>query len=795
MIGAHPDDEDTDLLAWLSLGRGIEAAYLSLSRGEGGQNLIGSELGMRLGLLRSQELAAARDLDGAGQFFTRAYDFGYSRSLEETERHWHPDSILKDVVRVVRRFRPHVIVSVWSGTPRDRHGHHTMAGVIARRAYERSGNPEVFSELLDEEGLRPWTPLKLYRSARFDSAAATLSIPVGEIAPRVGKTYHQIAMESRSQHRSQNFGVLQRIGQRMTRWALVESRVPALPDADLLDGVPPDTSWVARMADSLRHMVPVRDPAAAVPALAAAIGRLSGLVGERRPQDPEVYARVRSLGTALMTAAGIVVDAVASRSEVVPGETFDVEVTVYNGGSHRGAIGLLELDFPEGWGVERPHMGAPPRLPPGSVFTRKFKVTAPLDAMASQPYFLQERLEGALYQWSGAPELRGLPFGPPPLVALVGVAFPGLDRVWGRTSREVTYRFADRAIGEMRKPVRVVPAIEARLTPDRLVWSSEGPRERAFTVTLNHNGRDSVAGDVSLEIHGWPSPPIQTFAFTHSGEVRNFTFSVTRPAGFVRGGVRVRAVARTIDGRQFNRAVEVVDYPHVRSTPYVREAVSEVNVAPIALPALGIVGYVRGASDRVPEALAELGLEIELLDEAVLARGDLSRYGAIVIGSRAYERDAALVRHNDRLLEYVYSGGHLIVQYQRYGFARGAYAPYTLEISFPHDRITDETAPVRLLRPDHPVFTRPHRIGPDDWEQWPQERGLYFAGSWDSAYAPLLEMTDPGMPPMHGGLLVARYGRGTYVYTGLSFFRALPAGVAGAYRLFVNLLALGERVR
>jgi hypothetical protein len=293
---------------------------------------------------------------------------------------------------------------------------------------------------------------------------------------------------------------------------------------------------------------------------------------------------------------------------------------------------------------------------------------------------------------------------------------------------------------------------------------------------------------VSLALNGWPAPPAQPFRLTRLGETPRFTFGVRRPAGVDAADVIVRATARTANGEVFDRGSETVTYPHVWPVAWLRPATSRIRVAPIALPAARRIGYVRGASDKVPEALARAGLPVELLGPDVLARGDLSAYDVIVVGSRAYEADTALAANNDRLLDYVRAGGHVLVQYQQYPYVRGGYAPFPLEIANPHDRVTDETAPVTVLEPGSHVFHQPNAITTADWDGWPQERGLYFPRTWDPAYTPLLEMHDPDMPPLKGGLLIAPYGSGTYIYTGLSFFRALPAGVPGAFRLFFNLL-------
>jgi hypothetical protein len=298
-----------------------------------------------------------------------------------------------------------------------------------------------------------------------------------------------------------------------------------------------------------------------------------------------------------------------------------------------------------------------------------------------------------------------------------------------------------------------------------------------------------VAGDVRLVADGWPSPPAVPFSLEKAGDSHVMTIDLARPRNLTSAEVTVTAVAR-VGEQEFREHTAMVQYPHIRPTQYLRAASAAVRVEPLALPRLARVGYVRGASDRVPEALRQVGLPVVLLTPQDLADGDLSRFNAIVVGSRAYETDTALVRHNDRLLAYARQGGLLLVQYQQYAFVQGRFAPYPLSISRPHDRVADETVPVTVLAPGHPAFTTPNRIGAADWEGWPQERGLYFAGTWDSTYTPLLEMHDPGEPPKRGGLLVARVGSGTYVYTGLAFFRALPAGVVGAYRLFLNLLGL-----
>ncbi len=777
LIAAHPDDEDTALLSLMSRGFGARAAYLALSRGEGGQNLIGPELGRQLGIIRSRELLAARELDGAEQFFTRAYDFGYTRSFDETSGLWLPDSILKDIVRIVRSFRPHVIVSTFSGTARDGHGQHQAAGVAARAAFDAAGDASRFPELETEEGLTAWTPLKLYQSIWFNRQGASLEMSTGMLDPRVGQSYHQIAMASRSRHRSQDMGMLQRIGPQQTRLLLEVNRAdngPADAEEDIFSGIPLEFNQLTRFATAARAAVDATNLSALTPGMLLQLSEATG-----RERD--------LLQRAIGIAAGLVIDAVVSEERLTPGQTVSIDVSLFNSGPYEVGIEDVSIAAPTGWTVAP---GAIPseRLQSGSMATVEFRVTVPRDAEFTQPYFLERAMVGSMYDWSAAPpDVRGRPFQPPLLEAEVVVSV--IDAPVS-LSREATYRTRSQAAGEVRREVRVVPLVEVKVHPRNVVWPGTGATQRDFTVSLLYNGPQSYAGEVTLEIDGWTTPKSQRFTFERAGESARLVFSVSRPPNVSDTSVEVRAIAIGDDRRRFDVGVEVVEYPHIRPTALVHAARSSLRVTPMTIPALSRIGYVRGAADRVPEALRQIGVPVEILDGDRLAQSDLTVFDAIVVGSRAYEIDSALTEHNERLMAYTRSGGLLIVQYQQYQFIRGGYAPHPLEIGRPHDRVTDEMATVKILRPDNPLFNTPNRIGATDWVGWPQERGLYFAGTWDDAYIPLLEMHDAGRPPLQGGLLVARYGAGTYVYTGLSFFRALPAGTPGAFRLFLNLLGL-----
>jgi hypothetical protein len=501
---------------------------------------------------------------------------------------------------------------------------------------------------------------------------------------------------------------------------------------------------------------------------------------EHLPREQQVL-----LMQALGIAAGLVVDATATTEVVEPGGDVAVTLRLYNAGPHRVPYEHVRFRAPPGWQVEQTDRAGV--LEPGTAVAVTRVLSAPTDLQLSQPYFLQRDRRGALYDWDGVnPSVLGEPFQPEPLFVTVTASVSGEAVV---LQRDVTYRYNDQAIGEIRRPVRLVPQLEVKLEPRVLLWSTDGPDTQDFTVTLTSNTAQSVSGGLAVEVDRWGSPPPQRFALDRRGASESFTFPVQRPVGVDRDTVSVRAVARTASGAAFDAGFKAIRYEHIDPVWYREPARAVIRLAPIAVPGSLRVGYVRGAADRVPEALQRFGLDVEVMDESVVARGDLSTYDVVVIGSRAYETNAALIEHNDRLLAYVRNGGNLVVQYQQYQFVRGDFAPYPLGIRRPHDRVTDETAPVRILELAHPVFHAPNRISEFDWLAWPQERGLYFASEWDGRYTPLLEMADAGMPPLKGGLLVASYGAGTYIYTGISFFRSLPAGTPGAYRLFLNLLA------
>lgn len=737
VIGAHPDDEDTELITILSRGMGVETAYLSLTRGEGGQNLIGGELGAALGIVRSEELLAARRVDGGRQFFTRAIDFGFSKSAEETLDIWPRDSILADIVRVIRRYRPHLIVSVWSGTPADGHGHHQASGMLAREAFDAAQDPARFPM----PGLAPWRPLKFYRDYRATGPGATFE--GGRLDPVTGHSFRQLAARSRSQHRSQDMGSLEEVGPSSRRIVLeaVASGLDLAADTALLAGL----------------------PAQPIP-------------------DPDRLGRVR------LAELGVIVDAYTDDDEVTPGQSVSITTMVWNTGADTIAA---SISWPprDGWEMAGEHdCGVRVLVAPGAVHRCILPVAVAAAARPGQPYFLVNAAEPGSYTLSGPSATWGEPFDPP-----VEVSFrisPASSTPPVSVRHEVTARSLDQARGEMRDPVTVVPRVMLDVSPGRLLWR-RGLAQRPFVVTVEHAGIDSTIGTVRLRLpSGWRGGDPQPIAFANQGERATLTFAVVPPPGVTAGEVEL--VAEAIVGADTMRlGVRRVRYPHIRERLIFHLAGSSVVVAPVRFPDGRRIGYVRGAADAIPEALDAAGVPVTVLDLERLPAALLDSLDVMVIGPRAYEINNTLRRLHPRLLEWARAGGTLITQYQQYQYVEGGFPPLPLTIGRPHDRVTDEQAQVTRLMPRHPVVQTPNLIQAADFDGWIQERGLYFARSWDPAWQELLEMSDPGEAPQRGSLLIAPFGKGTVVYTGLAFFRQLPAAVPGAWKLFANLLALG----
>lgn len=740
LIGAHPDDEDNNLIAILSRGLGAETAYLSLTRGEGGQNLIGRELGSTLGVLRSEELLAARRIDGAHQYFTRAFDFGFSKTPEEVFRFWPRDSVLKDIVRVIRRFQPQVVVSMFSGTARDGHGQHQVAGLLALEAFTAAGDSLRFGELWREELLPPWTPLKFYREYGVTEG---ITLDGNVLDATTGFTLHQLGMRSRSQHRSQDMGQLEDPTAAPTRLRL-ETRAAGMaagPDSGIFHGLPPASRRPGRRADLVR-----------------------------------------------LIEQGIILDAYVNDDEVNPGQQVPVTLLAWNGGTDTVRVGLSWV-VTRGWrqvgSDDCPMLDR--ELAPGNRVQCTITLEVIPGSFPDQPYYLyQGTVNGGLYQWVGEKSQWGEAFNQP-LQARAMIRLADLRAV--TRDFAITRRRLDQGQGEMRAPVTIVPPLLLDVVPNRMLWP-RALRRRSFDVLVEHTARDSTDAAVRLVVpEGWRVTPAQQVFMRQEGERRRLTFEVTAPSERPEGEVLFLAEA-IAGGDTIRLGAERVEYPHVTRRVIMHLAETAITSADVVFPSGRQIGFVRGAADQIPEALAAAGLSVRVLTDDDLADATLDSLDVVVVGPRAYETSEALRRAHDRLLRFADAGGTLIIQYQQYQFVQGNFAPWPLTIGRPHDRVTDETAAVRWLPGSDRLRAGPNPISDADFQGWVQERGLYFAATWDTAWTPLIEMDEPGEASKRGGLLVARWGRGTVVYTGIAFFRQIPAAVPGAWRLFANLLAI-----
>jgi LmbE family N-acetylglucosaminyl deacetylase len=725
-IAAHPDDEDTQLITWLSRGGRAETAYLALNRGDGGQNLIGNELGEQLGIIRTEELLAARRVDGAHQYFTRAYDFGFSKTADETYAHWPKDSLLADVVTVIRAFRPHIIMTTFSGTPRDGHGHHQVSALLAKEAYETAAADTV--RFPPRTYGAPWTPLKFYRSAFFSPGEGTLRINVGEYNPKLGKSYQEIAAESRSQHKSQGFGTLQRKG---VVWDMVRrdaSRVnastPAKEEKSIFDGLENLVKPAAENVDSI------------------------------------------------ITEPNVALEAIADRRMVAVGDSARVMVTVYNRSPVQITVRPTWTSAPAGAMVAV----APDSSFRWTTYVRGTEIT--------QPWWLATPRNGDLF----SPQIGTMSEDEKEKQSWPGVLVCDSVTSCIEHKAPVVYHFADPVRGDMQRPLAVTPAMSVTLENSVELARAGIALDRFFSVTLRSALMSRKPVTVSLSLpSGLVADSAQRTVMVDSAGTRTITFRVR---GRLSAGTHTIAATATVDGVTSRMGYVLIDYEHITPERQYREASVEIKTVDVAVPSNLRVAYIRGVGDNVAPALRQLGISVAIFQPSEIPSTDLFTFTTVVVGPRAYQASRELIDNNQYLLAFAKNGGTLVVQYGQYEMTGPGPMPYPITIARPHDRVTDENAPVTVLDPLSRAFAAPNRITQADYEGWVQERSLYMPRTFDPSYHALLAMNDLGEPPNKGAILLAPYGKGLYVYTTLAFFRQLPAGVSGGTRLFVNLLAL-----
>jgi LmbE family N-acetylglucosaminyl deacetylase len=783
-IAAHPDDENTELLAYLSRGRNFRTAYLSLTRGDGGQNVLSPDIREKLGVARTQELIAARHIDGAQQFFSRAVDFGFSKSYEETFKVWGKQEILSDMVRVIRKFHPDVLITRFSPSPGGTHGHHTASAVLAEAAFKLAGDPKAFPEL----GLAPWQPKRIFWNMspfQRDKAAAIknpLKINISGTDLVSGESFFDLAGKSRAMHKTQGFDSFRLPGsnspERMESFALLDGAPAA---TDILDGV--ETTWnrlpdgapiKALIDDTIAHFDD-KNVSASVPALLKLRTALSALPKSEQ-DDPLVHDKRVLLDNILQSCLGLHVETTIPQAEVVPGEGLKLH-----------HVALLDSSVPVKWiGVKYPllkkEMDKKLGLHAHEKATFDASETLPKDTALTQPWWLRSEGTAGLFKAEN-PELIGTAENDPdfPVVNIFEVAGQILQ-----VADQPVAITKNTAGVEIRRKLDVIPPVSLRIIPEVTVMTPGASRTVEVEITA---ARADSSGTVRLEGPGaWKIEPSQaSFHLSKVADIGKFKFTVKAPG---KPDVARLLACAEINGERYCNQREEISYPHL--PPQLLQSPAVLKVLSIDFVKKGTkVGYLPGAGDTLVENMQQLGYDVKVLDDEHLTGDDLSGLDAVVVGVRAFNVRKNIANVVPLLFDYVKNGGTIIAQYNRPDNLKGdKVAPYDLHIST--DRVTDETSAVTFLAPEHPVLNTPNKITSADFADWVQERGLYFPNHWDEHFVPILSISDPGEQPTQGSLLVAPYGKGYYIYTGLSFFRELPAGVPGAYRLLANLLSIGK---
>ena len=796
-IAAHPDDENTQFLAYMARGRGVRTGYLSLTRGEGGQDLIGPEIGDPLGVIRTQELLAARRIDGAEQFFTRARDFGFSKSYEDTLAKWGKQEVLSDVVRVIRQFRPDVIVTRFPPEPGGTHGHHTASTVLALEAFKLADDPKAFPECGPA-----WQPKRIFWNSFRDTHGSTppLRLNIGGYLPLLGESIGEIAARSRSSHRSQGYGTIATRGSRLDDFQPLDGK-PA--GKDLFDGI--DTTWarwpggeeVSPMIDDVIAHFDPQNPAASVPALLrvrSTFDHAFALGGSPKLTDDMVVllGKFRRFDRILQDCLGLYVETTVAGSEIVPGETVHLRHTVLvRSGVAVNLTGVMVVPAQDQ--SPNPVNKEEVALHENQPVVQEITCKLPDDKPPTQPYWLRGGGTAGLYgvEDPGNDDDQDLIGSPENSPELRVVDYLGVNGQTLLVSSDVVQITADPSKGEIRRKVDVIPPVSLTLGRDVQLFAPESDRTMEVEVTAY---RPDQTGTLKLAVPaGWTvAPDSQPFHLAAVGDHTRLTFTVYAPS---QKGTAFLTAEATIGGHTYDTTRQEIRYDHI---PFqLLQPPARLKAVCLDLQIRGKqVGYLPGAGDRTAEALEAMGYAVTTLSGADLTPERLRAFDAVVVGVRAFNVRTDLAAGLPALFAYAENGGTVVEQYNTPNELKNPrLAPYTLELSrdLPRQRVTDENAAVTLLAPDHPAFNVPNRITSADFDGWVQERGLNFPVTWDQEhFETLLACNDTGEPPLKSGLLVAHYGKGYFVYTGLSFFRQLPAGVPGAYRLFANLVSLGK---
>ncbi len=775
-VAAHPDDENTRMISYLRNANLYDVTYLSITRGDGGQNLIGSEISALLGVLRTQELLMARSVDGGKQMFTRANDFGFSKNPEETLRFWDKDAVLSDVVWAYRQVKPDVVINrFYHDKKYDTHGHHTASAMLSVEAFDLAGKTDAYPEQLTLT--QPWQARRQFFNTSWffygnQEAFAKIDkstlwpIDIGIYLPLKGKSNNEVAAESRSMHRCQGFGSLTSRGESIDYLDFVKGDRPA--SQDIFDGI--NTTWtrveggelIGKLLAQVDREYRSDNPAASIPDLLTAMQMIKSL--------PDSYWKVRKLAEikeVIKGCLGLYLEATANEPIATPGDAVKIRLEAINRTTH--TVQLAGVDVLPSLFDTLPRT----TLTENKGWILEKTVQIAQDAAFTAPFWLQNTATTGMYSVEKQ-ALRVMPETPRYATVRWSFTVNGIPLDY---ETEVAWKTGEPAIGEVWRPFEVLPPVFVEFTEPSYIFTQ---KEQDVTVRLKA-GKDKVAGTVML------GKLSQTFNLEKKGEERTFTFRVKSENGQNRGTLSASA---EVAGKIYSSRLVNIEYDHIPQQSVLLPSTTNAAWIDLKVNAKN-VGYYPGAGDDIPAALRQMGCNVKVLEAKDMETAALSQLDAIVVGIRAYNTKEDLKIHHAKLLEYVENGGTLVVQYNTNGkLMVDQLAPFPLKLS--RTRVTDETAEMRFLLPDHPALNTPNKLSAKDFEGWVQERGLYFPGEWDAAFKAPLSANDPEEKPSDGSLLVAQYGKGHYVYTGLAFFRELPAGVPGAYRLFANLISLGK---
>ena len=865
-VVAHPDDEDGGMLTLEARGQGVATLLMTLTRGEGGQNKLGSNLFDVLGVLRTQELLAADRYYGVEQRFSQVADFGYSKTPEETFQKWlGHDVALGDIVRVIRTFRPDVLIARFSGTDRDGHGHHQASAILTREAFRAAADPKRFPEQI-AEGLQPWQPKKLYignvcsfGAQACDSANYTVKLNTGKEDPALGMSYVQFALKGLSHQQSQGLSnITVPSGDRFTFYKLVESVVDSQKDKDgheqsFFDGIDTTLSGLASRLGGEEKKVPWlrgelqsidseiqraaermdSDPVDAAEPMTKVVERLDAAIGKLQSGDLPAAEKENLLVTlqakdqeaqrAANIALGVRLEATVGAvsgvgnapppfrdalTVVSPGQTFQVMARLHNGSNRWLSVDGADLEGGEDW-IQKAD-AARTTVAPGKDYYANFALKVPSDAPFTRPYWHRDNPETDALNTVDDERYRTLPLPPPPL--RVRVNYQVLERVNSHSptpdvirnrrgekgeadqqiSATVFVPFTEESGTHYKMPLAVAPAFSLTVEPGEHILPVHDGTKITVKVGVSSNLTGAPDGTLRLDLPpGWKSEPERFLvALPKRGDRRDFSFNLI-PGSLQQGRVEIHAVLNT-GLQRYSEGYSLVTREDLGAAYYYQPAAQRVSIVDVTVPKDLKLGYIMGAGDDIPTVLEQIGINVSLIPADKLATADLSQYQTIVLGIRAYDTQKDVIANNKRLLDFVEAGGRLVVQYNTLSaaegdFNKGNFTPYPATLG--RDRVSVEEAPVQILDPSNQIFHYPNEINAKDFDGWVQERGLYFMSQWDPQFTPLLESHDPGEPERKGGLLVAHYGKGTYIYTGYAFFRQLPAGVPGAVRLFVNLVS------